>query len=331
MEHSDKIINEFKSLFTEDIISIKELKGGVSDKLIIRITTSSKRVIGVYNKNTSENKAFISFTSVFNKLKLNTSEVFHVSDDTNIYFMKDLGYITLYDFILQNPDRFSLIKLYLKVIDNLVKFQILGAKNINFDHCCETKIFDKVQIRTDIDKFKLFFIEKYLQKDSSIVDDSIIEEIMDLTINVSKNYFMYRDFQPRNIIIDNNEPYFVDYQSGRLGPPQYDLISFLYSGSIDLTNDEKKQLTNHYFNEFNKYERLNEDLFYNSLDYFALLRLVQVLGSYCFSYFEKNNKNVIRKVSIAMNNLQTLKLNANLENFKRRITELYATHSARHQ
>ncbi len=331
MNHSEKILNQFKSVFREDVISFEELKGGVSDKLIIRICTSNNSIIGIYNESIKENEAYIGFTNVFNRLKLNTSEILHVSADKKIYFAKDLGKETLYDIIRRYSVRSELIQIYKRVIEYLVKFQVLGADTINFNLCFETMTFDHEQIKFDADKFKKYFLKRYLQKEDKIIDDNVLNDIMNLTINVSGKYFMYRDFQPRNIIIQNNEPYFVDYQSGRLGPPQYDLISFLYSGSIDITDDERNVLKDYYYAEFTKYNKLDKEIFFNSLDYFALLRIIQVLGSYSHSYIEKNNSNVLRKIPVAINNLQTLTLNNNLDNLRKQITELYTTRTAKHQ
>jgi len=331
LNHSEKIINQFKLVFPEEVQSFHKLIGGVSDKLIIRIITNNNSIIGVYNENIKENEAYIGFTNVFKNLKLNTSEVLHVTEDNRIYFAKDLGKETLHEVIQQNPEREELLQIYKKVIKHLVKFQVLGASTINFDLCYETKIFNNEQIKLDADKFHQYFLLRYLQKDANILNDRLLSDIMDLTINVSKNYFMYRDFQPRNIIISNNEPYFVDYQSGRLGPPQYDLISFLYSGSIDITNEERNELKHHFLKEFTKYDRLDEEIFFNSLDFFALLRIIQVLGSYTHSYFEKKNINVLNKIPVAINNLQTLNLNNNLDFLRKQITEMYTTHTLKHQ
>ena len=143
---------------------------------------------------------------------------------------------------------------------------------------------------------------------------------------------MYRDFQPRNIVHNNDDLYFVDYQSGRLGPPQYDLISFLYSGSIIITLDERSLLSGFYFDEFSKYVKTDKNRQMESLDYFALLRIIQVLGSYCYSYFEKGNKKILDKIPTAIENLKTLKLNdKNLKLVQEFILDSHFIHTSKHQ
>ncbi len=317
----DEILSEYKAFSGKDPDCFEKLKGGVSDKLILRIVSGSGSVVGVFNSNVPENDAFTGFTNTFRNLNLNVPFVLHMRDDRKVYFISDLGYETLFEFAKRNPPREELMSIYRDVILHLVKFQVLGAKHIDFNLCFETNVFDRNQAETDAGKFSKYYLQKHLNNGKSMPDGKTFERLLDFTINGSKNYFMYRDFQPRNIVINKGLPYFVDYQSGRLGPCQYDLISFLYSGSIDITDDERIELKRHFLNEFSKYEPLDEETFYTSLDYFTLLRIIQVLGSYCWSAYEKGNPAVLSKIPTAINNLRKIKLSDPLlETFREQIT-----------
>lgn len=330
MESTSKILKKFISVFNTESSGFDVLKGGVSDKIIVRIFSKKNNVIGVYNSNIKENTAFIGFTNIFNNIKLNVPKILYVSDNRKIYFVSDLGVKTLFDCLKDFNDRNKLLTVYKNVINHLIKFQILGKIHLDFNLCYETKTFDKEQIELDVNKFKTFFLRRFLLENGKVLNNKIIEQILDLTINVSDNYFMYRDFQPRNIIYNNDDLYFVDYQSGRLGPPQYDLISFLYSGSIDITPEERSIIADYYYEEFNKSVYIDREKFLESLDYFALLRIIQVLGSYCFSYYDKNNTSVINKIPTAINNLKALKLNNDLNKFRKIILEKYSTRTSMH-
>ncbi len=332
MKYLDIILDKYSKNFSETCTGYAQLKSGVSDKLIIRLKSSNDSVIGIYNSYTRENITFLEFTKVFQELGLNVPAILYVSDDFKVYFLSDLGEKTLYDSINSIKDRELLISLYKKALQYLIRFQIYGKQKINFSHCFETRIFDKEQIYLDTDKFELYYIDKFLNSKSKFHKDSFINNILKETIKVSENYFMYRDFQPRNIVYNNNDLFFVDYQSGRLGPPQYDLISFLYSGSIDITLDERDLLSRYYIDEFYRYKKINKDKFFESLDYFALLRIIQVLGSYCYSYIGKGNKNIINKIPKAINNLKTLKLeDKNLKLVQEFILDSHFIHTSKHQ
>jgi aminoglycoside/choline kinase family phosphotransferase len=332
LKYLDKILNTYTDNFNEVSTGYERLTSGVSDKLIIRIKSSNNSVIGIYNSYTRENITFLEFTKVFAGLGLNIPEILYVSDDFKVYFLSDLGEKTLYDSIGSVKDRKELISLYKKALKYLIQFQISGKQKIDFSFCYETRVFDKEQIFLDTDKFELYYINKFLNTKNKFHKDSFINNILNVTIKDSENYFMYRDFQPRNIVYNNDDLFFVDYQSGRLGPPQYDLISFLYSGSIDITHSERDTLSHYFIDEFSKYEKINKDVFLESLDYFALLRIIQVLGSYCFSYFGKENKNTVEKIPIAINNLKALNLkDSNLKLVQDFILESHFIHTSKHR
>ena len=110
---------------------------------------------------------------------------------------------------------------------------------------------------------------------------------------------MYRDFQPRNIIISENELFYIDYQSGRKGPLQYDVASFLYSGSITLSRNEKNNLLNYYLKELSKYIKIDNSKFKKTFYYFAFIRLLQVLGSYGYTYNKTRDKKYFEKMNKA--------------------------------
>lgn len=320
---SDEILAVFKEFSGEDVIKTEDLKGGVSDKLILRITTKNGSIVGVYNSNIKENIAFIGFTSTFRNLKLNVPEVIHVNNQKTIYFISDLGKQTLFEFSKNIIQSISLMDVHKMILKHLIKFQILGAKHIDFGLCCETKVFDEYQIEIDVAKFKKYFLKKHMNNTSALPDTETMNRLLDLTIRSAKNYFMYRDFQPRNIIMNNGIPYFVDYQSGRFGPNQYDLISFLYSGSINISNDERSELKEYYIKEFSQLEVIKCDEFLSSLDYFALLRIIQVLGSYCWTAYENYNVSVLNKIPTAIRNLKSISLSDPLiESFRIRLIEL---------
>lgn len=332
IKYLEIILRVYSQNFTEDFKDYEHLKSGVSDKLIIRIKTSGKNIIGIYNSYSKENITFLEFTKVFDSLGLNVPKILYISDDFKVYFLSDLGEKTLYDSISTNNNRESLVSLYKKALGYLIRFQYLGKQKIDFSYCFETRLFDKEQIYLDTSKFESFYVDKYLNFKSKFHKDSFINNILKVTVKISDNYFMYRDFQPRNIVHNNDDLYFVDYQSGRLGPPQYDLISFLYSGSINITQNERSLLSEFYFDEFSKYVKIDKDRQMESLDYFALLRIIQVLGSYCYSYYAKGNKRILDKIPTAIENLKSLKLqDYNLKLVQEFILESHFIHTSKHQ
>jgi aminoglycoside/choline kinase family phosphotransferase len=91
---------------------------------------------------------------------------------------------------------------------------------------------------------------------------------------------MYRDLQGRNIMLCNNEPYFIDYQGGMQGPLQYDVASLLWQAKANLPKDWKEELLNFYLAELKKNIHVDEVHFKANYQKIVLMRLLQVLGAY---------------------------------------------------
>jgi hypothetical protein len=128
---------------------------------------------------------------------------------------------------------------------------------------------------------------------------------------------MYRDFQSRNIMINKNDLYFVDYQGGRRGPLHYDLASILFEGSINLSPDFREELTDYYIRELSKRVKIKRQIFLQYFYLFVFLRILQVLAAYGLRGYAQNKSIFLKSYPFAVNILKWLldkgliKLNAN--------------------
>jgi aminoglycoside/choline kinase family phosphotransferase len=217
-EHTQLIVREFDKYFSEKPDAVKILSGGASGKLIHRIFIKDSTYIGIYNDDIPENLAFIGFTKSFASTGLNVPQVYHFSEDKKIYFLNDLGDVTLHKFLLDTKNEKERMKFNRKALDNLLKFQVKGRDIIDFSLCYQSPTFDLAQIHIDEQKF----IRYYLPHNKKKTDSEIISAALDLingkVLSEDKMYFMYRDFQPRNIIVNEGNLFFIDYQTGRKGP-----------------------------------------------------------------------------------------------------------------
>lgn len=310
------ILNSFAGLIKDysggTLDSVNELKADASDRKIFRIQTGGKTLIGIYNENIKENRAFIYFSRIFIELKFKVPKIHCVSDDESFYLEEDLGDITLFGFS-QDKSYLEMKNYYRNAIEDLTGFQLNAKDKIDFTHCVSSKELDSVIINSDINKFYNFFVKKFHKKNTgkTVVDENIIQEIKDefISINslIDNNYFMYRDFQPRNIMIKDGSLHYIDYQSGMKGPLQYDIASLLNSGSVSLKEEEKEELLDYYMNLLKKRIKIDEKVFKQVYFYYALLRIFQVLGSYGYQYEIKGNRKMLLKMKKALYNLEEIK------------------------
>lgn len=309
MQLTEIMLTTFRNLFIskfnknpEDIIPVKE---GASRRQIFRISAGEISCIGIYNENIRENIAFVEFTRTFLGYGLSVPEIYGVSEDLKFYIQEDLGDVTLYDLngTIKNSE---LLRMYEAALSGLLRFQIEMKDKLDYELCYETKVFDNVQLAADLAKF-----DKYYLKQFGIVIDEKLTETALLTVckeflSEDNSFFTYRDFQPRNVMVKGDILYFIDYQSGRKGPLLYDLVSFLYSGSITLSEQGRSYLLDYYLKNLSDYVFFSRKIMKDRFYYFAVARILQILGSYGFTYKEKNDIKVLSKIPKALKNLKSV-------------------------
>lgn len=305
------ILNYFQELIFEKtgnhLDDLKSLRADASEKMMYRLFSGDRTYIGVFNDAVDENKAFINFTKSFLETELNVPYILNHSKDHKAYIEQDLGDESLFTLIskgtVEDPSVY-----YHKALSDLAKFQIEAGDKIDYNYCYQTKEFTSDVIRDDLEKFNNYFLKLYRKKPlTSLQSENILNETNALLNNINSTYFLYRDFQPRNILVKDGDLYYIDYQSGRRGPLHYDVASFLYSGSINLDEVQRLKLLEHYITSVNKYFLVDGDLFRRQFYFFAFLRLIQVLGSYAFQFGYKKDENLLKKIPKAIKKLEEIR------------------------
>jgi hypothetical protein len=139
-------------------------------------------------------------------------------------------------------------------------------------------------------------------------------------LSASRDYFLYRDFQSRNIMLrktpskvpNEAEPFFLDYQGGRKGALQYDIASLLYDAKADLPPDLRQQLLDHYLDTLAGFLDLNRPEFMRFYYAYVYVRIMQALGAYGFRGFYERKQHFLQSVPYALKNLRWLLHNVEL-------------------
>lgn len=315
-EIRETIINLMDKDLSEKIVDIKLLPASGSSRAYYRISTENGSYIATYNSNIEENIAFLDFSKHFEDAGLPVPKIISVNDEKDCYIQSDLGDISLFNYvqncIKNNSYDPSTIELYKQSITNLVDFQIKGNENLDYSVAFPCPSFDRISVIDDLNYFKYYFLkvnDEINFNESRLNAD--FQRIADFIMKAPADFFMYRDFQSRNIMIKDNKTYFIDYQGGRKGPLQYDIISLLYQVKAQLPNELRNELLYHYKNALSEYVNIEEiefDKYYNA---FILLRLLQVLGAYGFRGLIQKKQHFIESIPFALKELILLKDNLN--------------------
>ncbi len=304
------LIALFEQWASEKPNTIVELPESGSYRKYFRMTGDNHHCLGVYNADRKENNAFISFTNHFIDLKLAVPAIYAQNLDENIYLIEDFGNITLFVYLQNNKiaadEDNDTYNIYKKVIEELPKFQITAGKDLDYTKCYPRPQFDKQSMLWDLNYFKYYFLK--LAKIN--FDEQHLEEDFDTFTNfllqTDCNYFLYRDFQSRNIVISDNKPYFIDYQGGRKGALQYDIASILYDAKANLSETVRIQLLNYYIAQLKLYIDVNEEKFKEYYYGYVIIRIMQAMGAYGFRGFYENKTHFLHSIPYAINNLQNI-------------------------
>jgi aminoglycoside/choline kinase family phosphotransferase len=288
---------------------INELPSSGSNRRYFRIT-GNKTLIGVNGTSQEENGAFIYMANHFRQKGLNVPEVYYWTDNKSFYLQEDLGDTLLFQAI--EKGRKSCVfdenerRLLRKTISQLPAIQVTGAHNFDFSRCYPQPAFNQRSILWDLNYFKYCFLKATGMdfQENRLEDD--FQKLSDVLLSTASDTFLYRDFQSRNVMIKDGEPWFIDFQGGRKGPVYYDVASFLWQAKANFPEDLKRELLAGYMTALSRYLPVNEANFLNQLRHFVLFRTLQVLGAYGFrGYFEKK-PHFIQSVPYAIENLRRL-------------------------
>ncbi len=256
-----------------------------SSRKLFRFEGSKGTCIGVYYDNLPENNAFLSFSRSFKKAGFPVAEIYLEANDRTTYLIEDLGDQTLYNKLQESRSSNyeisdEVLSYYKKALEYLVKFQIIGKDLIDYKLCYQGDVYDQATMLLDLQSYEHWFVK---QQNISYSAKQLHADALTLTkyLTMADNrYFMYRDFQARNIMIRNNQLYFIDYQTGRKGPLQCDVVSLLYQSQARLPEKTKIELLDYYLTCLNKYIQIDEKEFKRYYYAFVMLRLFQVLATY---------------------------------------------------
>ncbi len=288
-------------------VSIDLLPQSGSERRYFRLHGKNDSVIGTYGANSKENDTFIYFSNQFNKKKLAVPEILAISDDNLFYLQEDFGDVSLLNHLESKGFTDEVYGLFKKSLDALAELQVNGDNGLDYSKCLTNAEFGKQAIMADLLYFKYYFLDA-LRKPydkQKLIDD--FEALSNYLTHTEYKYFMFRDFQSRNIMVTaDNNVHFIDYQGGMKGAPQYDVASMLWQARANLPDDWKNDLLEGYMDSFSAITGQNIDkaIFRSQYNGYVLIRLLQVLGAYGFRGLFERKAQFLTSIPLALRNLR---------------------------
>ncbi|MBI4521378.1 MAG: phosphotransferase [Gemmatimonadetes bacterium] len=269
-------------------------------------------VVGGMGPDREENRAFFGFTRAFRSIDLPVPELLDVDEPAGVWLEQDLGDATLFAALVAAREReggpfpTAMLRVYEQVVELLPRFQIEGGRVIDYAIAYPRSAFDRQSILWDLNYFKYHFLklahvafhEQRLEND--------FETLADFLLRADTSHFLYRDFQSRNIMLPGGQPFFIDYQGGRLGAPQYDIASLLYDAKAALPDEVRDHLLDHYLTVLERSLPLQRAAFLEQYRGYVLVRIMQALGAYGYRGFYERKARFLQSVPLAARNIEGL-------------------------
>ena len=302
--------NLFEKWSGEKAKIVLALAANGSNRRYYRILGESKKCIAAYNEDVAENEAFFYYSRELAKRGISVPEIILVDENRICYLQQDLGDTTLYSYLYDKKRKgggfdSEMMQLYKRVLDDLTQMQVSG-RDFDFSRAYPRTDFDAQSIQWDLNYFKYYFLklrhipfnEDFLEHDFQTLKNYLLE--------TDCQFFMYRDFQSRNIMLLDGKPYYIDYQGGRRGAAQYDVASLLYSAKSDLPEPIRQELLKHYITCLSKRFPIDKSDFIQHFYGYVFIRIMQAMGAYGYRGYYERKDYFISSIPLAINNLKLL-------------------------
>jgi len=308
----------FERHFKAPAEEVKPLQGqlGGSGRTIVRLTGGASSAIGILYGVREENVAFLEFSRHFRRKGLPVPEIYGEDLSQGAYLEEDLGDTTLFEYLSAHRVGGTIapeaVEAYRKVVALLPRFQVEAGRDLNYRVCYPRASFDRQSIAWDLNYFKYYFLRLAGVPFNEQALEADFSRLTKFLLGAPHEYFLYRDFQSRNVMLRDGQLFFLDYQGGRRGALQYDIASLLYDGKADLPPELRQELLDYYLDCLDHFIDLKRDAFMEHYYAYVYVRILQALGAYGFRGFYERKAHFLQSVPYALKNLQWLAANVKL-------------------
>lgn len=235
--------------------------------------------------------------------------------DSGLLCCEDLGDTQLYNLAsatnFDQPDDVARLRtLYRQTLTALVAMQLKGRIGFSADWCWDTPSYSRqLMLERESGYFLRAFWQGLLAAPEPPGLATEFAQLATMAASAPATFFLHRDFQSRNIMVQEGRIRFIDYQAGRLGPLGYDLASLLIDPYVQLPPALQDEFYHFYLDELSAAMPINRAEFARHYHCLALQRNLQILGAFAFLSTNRGKTFFANFIPPALNSLATLLAN----------------------
>ncbi len=286
-----------------------------SDRTFYRIFFEQGSLIILVNEHPPANEAGVNENDSFYYLAqhlrskgIGVPEIYAFEKERGWYILEDLGTVHLQDEVRRIAHHTEQLKeLYQRVLEILPLIQVKGAEGFDPTRVHSVPYQRSFARAWESGYFFHSFLRGFLKLD--IAHEYLNEEFDDLARHLPSaegDYFLYRDFQSKNIMLQAQQIRFLDFQGGRRGPLHYDLASLILDPYVELPETLSASLIDYYLTCLGSHLPVNKETFLSVYPFVAIHRAMQILGAFGNLSTVKKRAHFIQYIHAAIKNLQNL-------------------------
>ncbi|MBW1744156.1 MAG: phosphotransferase [Deltaproteobacteria bacterium] len=306
------------------------LQGDGSDRTWYRVTRENHSLIVVDHgppaaSGVCEADSFARIGQHLQNRGIPVPRIFEYHRPSGLIALEDLGDLNVQRLVQRTADPEAVLDHYQKIIDLLITLSLKGAKGFEPEFTFQTPRYDRELI---LERESRYFVEAFLNDYLGLtVDFHALESEFEILAKKALEHpymgLLHRDFQSRNILVKDQNYYFIDFQGARFGPLPYDLASLLIDPYVQLSQSLQERLVKHAMEKLSERMPVDKDEFLNAYKYCAINRNLQILGAFAFLSKVKGKKDFEAYIPPALASLKQRFLNIEEDACKqvRRIVE----------
>jgi len=275
-----------------DKAAVTLLAGDASTRKYYRVTEGNKNYIVVISEAFSDDDPSILSNTAFKKLGVPVPVILRIIPSKGLMIKEDLGGTHLQDI----KDQGKLLCYYDTVVDIMLTYQINATKSKEPLYPLSYS-FTKEKFISELDMTTKYYFCEYTGRTLTSVDQSelsaVYKDIVDKMM-LQKELLLHRDYHSRNLMLNNDRLFVIDYQDARLGPYTYDLASLIIDPYIELSDELKEHLLHKYYQGIKTIVNESKDEFKRNYSLCFLQRGIKILGTFAYQKLEKKNDRYLK-------------------------------------
>ncbi len=264
------------------------LAGDGSDRLFFRLPGEPTAVLLYHprapGREVTENDSYVFIGRHLRSRGVPVPEIYAYCREEGWLLLEDVGEVSLAEAVAGGCGQDGIEAFYRQALEILVQQQIEGSRGFNPAWCFDTPTVTRQFLRErECGYFLEAFVRGYLGLEVAEAEVAPeFERLLEGARPEEGRFFLHRDFQSKNLFVQEKGLRVLDFQGGRLGPLGYDAAALLIDPYVDLSPARQEAFLGFYLDLLEKRLVFDRREFKERYEHLALCRNLQILGAFGF-------------------------------------------------